>query len=295
MAKFIRIPVSSIHVGERQRPIDADHAIAIAASMEERGLINPVTVRSTPNQGGGKTPFTLVAGGHRLFAAKSLAWDEIDAIMVAADANEAILIEIAENLFRNELTALNRALFVAKYRETWEEAHGDIKRGGNTFVSNSKGSKGHNGPLMMNGKHRHDGGVFFAPGRELSERVQERLGISGRTYKRISQIAMNLHPDLRQALRGTDIEDDQSKLLKLAKLDPEKQASVAAALSEGADFAKVMSWLKPHTEGQEASKSEDATFKRLVALWDSADEDTRRRFLQHVGNKEDFSFLEVAE
>lgn len=279
MAKFIRIPVSSIHVGERQRPIDADHAIAIAASMDERGLINPVTVRSTPNQGGGKTPFTLVAGGHRLFAAKSLAWDEIDAIMVSADANEAILIEIAENLFRNELTALNRALFVSKYRETWEETHGAINPQG------GRPSK----------KHRHDGGVIFASGKELSDRVKERLGISGRTYERISQIAMNLHPDLRQALRGTDIEDDQSKLLKLAKLDPEKQASVAAALSEGADFAKVMSWLKPHAEGQEASKSEDATFKRLVALWDSADEDTRRRFLQHVGSKEDFSFLEAAE
>lgn len=47
MASFKSIPLKSIHVGERARPVDEDHALAIAASMAERGLINPITVRST--------------------------------------------------------------------------------------------------------------------------------------------------------------------------------------------------------------------------------------------------------
>lgn len=273
MAKFLRIEVSSIHVGERQRPIDEEHALAIAASMEERGLINPITVRSTPNQNGGKTPFTLVAGGHRLFGAKHLGWEEVDAMMVAADASEAVLIEISENLIRNDLSALDRAQFVSKFRETIEEVHGDIHRG--------RPKKGHDGPII------------FLPGRELSERVQERLGISHRTFKRISQIAVHLHPDLRQAVRGTEIENDQSKLIKLAKLDVEAQLKLAAAMREGATFKAAMSLIAPKVEPPK-SNVQDVLFNRLSDLWKTADEVTRRRFLDEVVSADDWSALEDA-
>lgn len=276
MADFVRIPLASIHIGERQRPIDEDHAQAIAASMEQRGLINPVTVRSTPNQNKGRTPYTLVAGGHRLTAATSLGWDQIDAMLVEADACEAQLIEISENLFRNDLTALNRALFVAKFREVFEEQHGAI---------NSQGGR----PK----KQGHDAPVFFAAGRELSERVQMRLGIGHDTYKRANRIAQHLHPDLRQALRGTDIENDQSRLLKLAKFEPDLQVKMAAALGEGVDLRTVLSWAKP--PGAADADPQDTIFNRLAALWKTADEETRRRFLAHVGDSQDFSFLEAAQ
>ncbi|WP_245297317.1 ParB N-terminal domain-containing protein [Rhizobium oryziradicis] len=98
MAEFARISLSSIHIGVRTRPVDEDHALAIAASMAERGLINPITVRKTPAANKGATPYTLVAGGHRLRAAELNQWTEIDAIVVAADAVEGQLIEISENL-----------------------------------------------------------------------------------------------------------------------------------------------------------------------------------------------------
>lgn len=277
MADFVRIPISSIHIGERQRPIDQDHALAIAASMEQRGLINPITVRSTPNQNKGKTPYTLVAGGHRVTGATILEWTEIDAMLVQADAAEAQLIEISENLFRNDLTALNRALFVAKFREVFEEQHGTINRQG--------------------GRPRKQGNdypVFFAGGRELSSRVQKRLGIGHETFKLVNRIAQNLHPNLRQALRGTDIENDQSKLLKLAKFDPDLQVKIAAAIVEGSDYATVMSWAKPPKADGSAADPQDAIFSRLTAIWDTANDATRRRFLDHIGDAEDFSFLEEA-
>lgn len=271
-AKFSRIPLSSIHVGERQRPIEKDHAEAIAASMAERGLINPITVRNTPNQNKGKTPYTLVAGGHRLEGARANGWAEIEAMIVDADAGEAVLIEIAENLMRNELTALNRALFVAKYREVWEEVHGQIQRGGNTFVTDAKGSKGHDGPLV------------FAPGKELSERVQDRLGISHRTYKRISQIAMNLHPALREAIRGTDIEDDQTKLLKLASFEPDLQYKAAAIIKRGADYATALSLMQPKQEPSPIERQKQL-LDRMLSLWAEADAMTRSRFLSEVKSR----------
>ncbi|MBB4066244.1 ParB N-terminal domain-containing protein [Gellertiella hungarica] len=272
-ADFARIPVSSIHVGERQRPIDQDHAEAIAASMAERGLINPITVRRTPNAQKGATPYTLVAGGHRLTAAKINEWTEIDAMVVTADAAQAVLIEISENLIRNDLSALNRALFVAKYRETIEEMVGNIHRG--------RPKKGHDGP------------IFALPGKELSQRVQERLGISHRTYKRISQIAVHLHQDLRQAVRATEIEDDQSKLLKLAKLDVEAQLKLAAAMREGATFKAAMALIAPKAEPP-ALDLQGMLFARLSDIWSKADEATRRRFLDEVVSADDWSNLEDA-
>lgn len=262
MAAYKSIPVNAIHVGDRARPIDEDHALAIAASMTERGLINPITVRSTPAANRGKTPYTLVAGGHRHRGAQLNQWAEIDAIVVAVDAVEAQLVEISENLYRNELNPLDRALFVMKYRELWEDKHGKVTRGGD------RKSKGHDGPLI------------FTPGRELSKEVQERLGFGERTYKRVSSIGQNLRPELRQAVRGTPAENDQSKLLKLAKLEPELQVRIAAGLREGADLATVLSWAKP---AKPMTDAHDAAVKRLVDAWDKADEAAREEFLQAIG------------
>ncbi|RVK81416.1 transcriptional regulator [Sinorhizobium meliloti] len=276
MAEFIRAKISDVHIGERARPIDEDHAQAIAASMAERGQISPIMVRRTPAANKGKTPLTLVAGGHRTRAALINGWEELDAIVVSADAVEAQLLELSENLFRNELSALDRAIFVAKFRELWEEQHGKI---------NSKGGR----PSKKQG---HDGPDIFASGRELSDRVCDRLGISERTYKRVTSIAVKLHPALRTALRGTGGEDDQSLLLKLAKKGPSEQAAIARVLNEERDLKKAMAWLNgdaPKPDPQEAA------FAKLVAVWQTASEDTRRRFLAHAGDQQDFSFLEAAE
>lgn len=270
MATYKSIPLASIHIGERARPIDEDHALAIASSMAERGLINPITVRSTPAMNKGKTPYTLVAGGHRLRGAALNQWVEIDTIIVEADATEAQLIELSENIFRNELSKLDRPIFVMKLREVMEEKHGKIERG------RYSDKKGNDYPFTL------------APGKELSKLVQERLGFGEETYKLVTRIGQNLHADLRNALRGTSIENDQSKLLKLAKLPPEDQVKAAAALREGADIAKVFEWIKgpvvPAISTPETHQS--ALLKKLIASWDDASEQTRFAFLEHIGMTE---------
>lgn len=257
------ISISSILVADRARPVDLEHAAAIAGSMVDRGLINPITVRATPAAQGGKTPYTLVAGGHRLEAARMNGWEEIDAVVVSADAAEAQLIEISENLFRNDLSALDRAIFVMKFREIYEDKHGKIERGGD------RKSKGHDGPLI------------FSPGKELSERVQERLGISERTYKRVTAIGQKLHPLLRSSLRGTAYENDQKQLLKLAGLPEAEQTGIAAALKFEPDLKKVMAMDKPAKPP--VAESQASILKKLIAAWEAASDDTRDEFLQLMG------------
>lgn len=266
MAEFIRATLSSIHVGERLRPIDMDYAEAIAASMSEHGQISPIMIRKTPAKKG--TPYTLVAGGYRTTAATLLGWTEIDAIVVKADAVEAQLLEISENLYRNELNPLDRAIFVMKYRELWEEKHGKI---------NPKGGR-------PSEKHRNDYGVIFAGGRELSERVKERFGFGQSTYEKVTSIGKNLDPVLRQAVRGTTAENDQSQLLTLAKLPREDQIAVAAALKHTPDVKKVLAFTKPPAlVTTPPAPSQSTILTKLIAAWDEASEETRDSFLEHIG------------
>ncbi|KQR75774.1 ParB N-terminal domain-containing protein [Rhizobium sp. Leaf341] len=273
MAKFIRAPLSDIHIGDRLRPIDPAYVEMIAASLTERGQISPIMIRRTPAKNKGATPFTLVAGGYRTTAAKLLGWTQIDAIIVEADAQEAQMLEISENLYRNELNPLDRAIFVMTYRQLWEEQHGKITVGGD------RKSK------------CNDCTEMFASGRELSVAVQERLGFGRRTYFHVTRIGQNLHPTLRQAVRGTDAETDQSALLKLAKLSADDQLKVAAALKESPDLKPILQWLKgPKPEAD----PQQAIFDKMAALWSKADEETQRRFLDHIGSTSDFSFLERA-
>lgn len=274
MAEFIRATIADIHIGERLRPIDHDNVEAIAASLSERGQISPIMIRRTPAKNKGATPFTLVAGGYRTTAAKLLGWTEIDAIIVEADAVEAQLLEISENLYRNELNPLDRAIFVMKYRELWEEKYGKI---------NPQGGRPQ--------KQGNDYPVFSA-GRELSKQVQNRLGFGAETYKLVNRIGQNLHPTLRAAVRGTAAENDQSALLKLAKLPADDQVKVAAALRENGDLKPVLQWLKGP---KVVLDPQEEIFRKVAALLAKADTGTLRRVLDHIGDIGDFSFLEAAE
>lgn len=269
MAEFLRTSIADIHIGERLRPIDADYVEAIAASMAEHGQISPIMIRRTPAKNKGATPYTLVAGGYRTTAAKLLGWTEIDAIVVSADQLEAQLLEISENLYRNELNPLDRSIFVMKYRELWEEKHGEIKRGGDQRAN------------------PHDAGLIFAPGRELSKAVQERLGISNDKYERAVRIGKNLDPILRNAVRGTSAETDQSQLLKLAKLPRDEQVKIAAALKQEPDVKKVLALVKPEAPAPAidmgAALLQPFLLKRLTADWERANPETRAKFLRSIG------------
>lgn len=262
MATLKSIPLAQIHVGERARPVDEDHALAIAGSMVERGLINPIMVRPTPAANGGKTPYTLVAGGHRLRGAEMNQWAEIDALVVATDVAEAQLIEISENLFRNELSPTDRGVFIAKFREIYEEKHGKIQQGGDRKSKSN------------------DWTLIFANGKELAERVQERLGIGRSTYFNALKIGTKLSPPLRNALRGTQAEFDHRFVLKLSGLPETEQAAIVGAMKIEPDPYKALDILKPQKPKPDPQA---AALKKLISAWADADTATRGAFFAHIG------------
>lgn len=108
------------------RPSLPETVNALAESMRESGLINPITVRPSPVYDGTimVQGHRVVAGNHRVAAARALGWEEIDAFVVSDDDRLAAeLIEIDENLCRAELTAAQRAAAIKRRKEVWGQLH----------------------------------------------------------------------------------------------------------------------------------------------------------------------------
>ena len=105
------------------RPTVPETVNAMAKSLSDVGLINPITVVAAKVYdnsifGDG---FRVVAGNHRVAAARALGWQEIDAFVIADDDRlENELREIDENLCRAELTPAQRAYAIKRRKEIWE-------------------------------------------------------------------------------------------------------------------------------------------------------------------------------
>ncbi|MCF1485048.1 chromosome partitioning protein ParB [Agrobacterium vitis] len=275
MAEFKSIPIDEIAVPERLRAVEEEHALAIAQSIVEHGLMNPITVRATPAAKGGK--YTLVAGAHRLRAYFLNDEPEIEAMIVDADKAEAQLLEITENLFRNELSVIDRAVFVQSYRDVWEQKYGKITPGGD------QKSKVQDAPLIANRCNLlqilEDEGASGG----FSAHVAERMGVSKDVVKRLNKIAQNISPKLRAALRGTPAADNQALLLKLAKEGPSKQAGIASALEKEPDIKKVLAWGKDPVPPMSDADKQRVIRTQMDAVWAKADPFTRKFFLIDVG------------
>lgn len=128
------LPVEGIDVAEGRRIVRPEAVDALAASMSVVGLMQPITCRAV-----GDDVF-LVAGHHRLEAARKLGWEFIDCIVLdhATDVQAAIA-EIDENLMRAELTPAERAEQTARRKELYLIEHPETGHGGDRRSSRQVG------------------------------------------------------------------------------------------------------------------------------------------------------------
>jgi ParB/RepB/Spo0J family partition protein len=116
---------------DRMRGLRREVVNALAESMKAQGVLQPIILRRSEAPG-----FLLVAGHHRLEAARGLGWHSIPARLIEApEADFALLAEIDENLVRADLSAAERALHIGRRKEIYERthpetAHGAVGRGG---------------------------------------------------------------------------------------------------------------------------------------------------------------------
>lgn len=126
---FAEIPVSKIVPNPRQprQVFDEDELAALAESIAEIGLLQPIIVRELPDGG-----YQLVVGERRWRAHKLAEIEAIPAIVRVTDDDQMLRDALLENLHRTQLNPLEEA---AAYRQllddfgcTKEELAGRIKR-----------------------------------------------------------------------------------------------------------------------------------------------------------------------
>src|SRR5206468_7762376 len=73
----LRLPLDAIRVRENVRDLDRAHVESLAASIALRGVLVPLIVRPTPEEGA----FELVAGYHRLAACRTLQLPDVPVVV----------------------------------------------------------------------------------------------------------------------------------------------------------------------------------------------------------------------
>jgi hypothetical protein len=123
--ELLRVSLKNLRASDQPRPLVTEDVDKLAKSIQEVGLIQPITVRRAVVMNGiAEQGYQIVAGHHRVAACRTLAWDAIDAILIeSAEFLQAELIEIDENLCRSELTAAQRAKSIKRRKEIWEAMH----------------------------------------------------------------------------------------------------------------------------------------------------------------------------
>jgi hypothetical protein len=107
-----RIAVEDVEVIVKRREVEPEKVKSLAASMAKIGLHTPITVRRIKK--GLARVLALVAGLYRLEAARALGWQHIDAFVMEGTKADARMWQLMENLYRADLTALQRAEHVAE-------------------------------------------------------------------------------------------------------------------------------------------------------------------------------------
>jgi ParB family chromosome partitioning protein len=197
------ISVGFISTLGRLRDIDRDQVAALAASIKEVGLLNPITVypREIIRNGQPVEGYGLVAGAHRLEACKSLGWSEVPATVVDLSDDERIIAECDENLCGSKLTPSEQAMFTAKRKEAYLRMHPETAAG----VAGAEAKHG-----------RADDKLSFA------DDQAEKTGVDKRTVQRTAERGEKITTAALAMVKNTEL-DTGVFLDKLKKVNPDNQ------------------------------------------------------------------------
>lgn len=209
----MKIQTFQIKVNEGRRKASPEAVHKLADSISEVGLLNPITVDQNYN---------LIAGLHRLEAAKLLGWAEIECTVSDLSGLLVQLAEIDENLIRRGLDRMEEWKQLARRKEIYEMLHPETKNG----ISQA---------IAMNVAQ---GNNVNAPGASTSKSfvsdTAEKLGISKRTIEENLQLTKGLTPTTKKIIQSMKEKIKKKDMLKLSRLAPEQQKETATQLAAGA-------------------------------------------------------------
>lgn len=249
-----QIRIDLIIEGDRVRLLNPARVMQLADSIDDQDLIHPITVRPDATE----TGYVLVSGGHRLAAAKVLGWKTIPANVRKLTDEEALQIEVEENLLREDLPALDRALHLAARKSSYEAEFPETKHGHN----------------------RVDNVVNSPRPRRFTAKMADELGVGERDIQRAIEIANAITPDLHAEIHGTPLADNQAQLLKLAARPPEDRAALVRTMKDrGVYKVEAARRLQAGIEEPAPLPLEEAWQRKMRALWAGGKKAWQRRFL----------------
>ena len=258
-----RVKVAEIDCRRRLRPISEAGVESLIASIHETGVMKDAIHVRKKKDGS----FVLIAGGHRLEAAKRLGWEEIEA-KVWTDVTDdwAAIMEIDDNLAGAEMNALDTAVFLATRKQVYERLHPETKRG----IAGAAARWDATEPSS----------VAFV------KATADKFGMTERQVFKIVAAGARLGADevakLRHAPRPITLKD----LTEISKIGaPTERYDVVRLLSEGTakSAADARRSLKPEAEGT-AKDPIDEAFKALLSAWQRAPMAAKRRFVADAEN-----------
>lgn len=103
-----RVPIEFLRANPNNpRTIfDKDDLAELTASVKERGVIQPILVRTVPNVA---DSYEIIAGERRWRAAQAAELHDVPVVTIEADDKQALEIAIIENVQRTDLNALEEA------------------------------------------------------------------------------------------------------------------------------------------------------------------------------------------
>lgn len=206
----MKITINTIKINPGRREATPEAVAELAKSIAAIGLLNPITLTGD---------HTLVAGLHRLEAAKRLGWTEIECTVVGVNGLQAELAEIDENIIRTSLTRQELGEQFARRKELYEMLHPETKAGAaqatgmNRAVGNNVSAK------------------LASTSKSFVEDTAEKTGMSKRAISCLLQIANNLTPDAKRIVQANNMPQDTT--LKLSRLPCDQQTEAASLLAAG--------------------------------------------------------------
>lgn len=207
----MRIKINDIKVNQGRREIKPRCVEELIRSITAVGLLNPITIDQKS---------TLIAGLHRLEAARQLGWTEIECTICRADSLQAELAEIDENFVRSGLSHRELSELLFRRKEIYETLHPETKRG------------------MRNGQTSKNEDSSLLEAKSFAQDTSEKLGVSKRTVEQLVQTARDLTPEVKQILHDSDRKITKGDALKLARLPSDQQKDAAIRLTSGTSGRK---------------------------------------------------------
>ena len=198
------VKISDIKIKPGRRDAKPKAVTEMARSIQAVGLLNPIIVTGDN---------TLIAGLHRLEAAKLLGWTEIECTVSSMDGLQAELAEIDENFVRANLSHRELGDLLLHRKELYEALHPETRQG----MRNGQTSKNENFALL--------GAKSFA------QDTADRLGMGKRTVEQLVQTARDLTPAAKKVLRDADDKITKKDALKISRLPPDQQEEAAMRLT----------------------------------------------------------------